>query len=166
MGLSRSKSKGRRNGQTFLAIPHRLLNHENYHSLSLKAKAMMIELGSQYNGKNNGDLCATRKTLEPRGWKSNDVITSSLKELANLGFIILTRQGGRKTPNLYAITWQPINYCGGKLDVPETKTALNHWADKNRIIAPPDGSKCTATRCKKPEKVIPLHRHTVQKRPF
>lgn len=139
MPHSRKRSKGRRNGHTFLSLPHNMLNHESYLRLSLKAKAMLIEFGRQYNGSNNGDLCATEKTLKHRGWKSNDVITKATRELIEVGFVILNRQGGRKLANLYAITWQPIDHCGGKLDVPETKVAPNNWKLKNEIITPSHG---------------------------
>ena len=159
----RQKSKGRRSGHTFLRLPNYMLNHDSYIGLSHKAKAMLIELGNQYNGSNNGDLTATFKLLKPRGWTSNDVITKSIRELIDAGFVLLTRQGGRKIPNLYAITWNPIDECGGKLEIAPTRTAPNNWRGNNVSFTPPHGSMCTDRRFNRDEKVVPLHCQAVHK---
>ena len=91
-------------------------------------QAMLIDLYGQYKGFNNGDFCASMKVMLKRGWNSNDQITKAIKELRNLGWIILTKQGGlRMGPNLYAVTFQPIDECNGKLDVSATATALGYW---------------------------------------
>lgn len=85
---------------------------------SLKA---LIDLGSQYNGFNNGDLCASMSVMKKRGWNSNQQLTKGIKELLARNLIVQTRQGGFNIgPNLYAITWQPIDHCSGKLDMPST----------------------------------------------
>ena len=90
---------------------------------------MLIEVARQFNGKNNGDLCATAKTLAGRGWKSNDSITRALRELEHYGFIIRTRQGGLNRCSLYAITWKGIDECGGKLDVRPNPVPCNSWKE-------------------------------------
>ncbi|WNB76773.1 hypothetical protein [Methylomonas koyamae] len=99
--------------------------------LSHKAAHLLDNLTAQYNGKNNGDLSAAPKIMELFGWKSRGSIDESLTELLAFGFIEQTRQGGRNQCSLYAITWQPIDECGGKLDVKPTIVASNLWKPEN-----------------------------------
>ena len=107
----------------FFSLPNKLLACEDFISLKGNSIKMLIDIGSQYKGRNNGDLCASLSVLRSRGWNSNQQITKALKELLDKNLIMLTRQGGfNMGPNLYAITWQPIDECGGKLDVKPTRT--------------------------------------------
>jgi len=123
----RLNAKNRREGGSFLALPHVLLNHQNFINISPYAKALLLDIASQYKGYNNGDLCACWTVMVDRGWKSRDTLGRKLEELEESGFIMKTRQGGRNKPNLYAITWQAIDYCSGKLDVKETNQAPGCW---------------------------------------
>lgn len=107
----------------FLALPHKVLNSDDYLSLSPRAVKLLIDISVQYNGKNNGDLCICLSIMKTRGWTSNDQLKKAKDELIKKEFIKLTRQGGRRIPNLYAITWQPIDECDGKLDVSHTRLA-------------------------------------------
>jgi len=123
MPAKQAKFKEKRKGSTFLALPHTVLNHPDFINLSSCASRLLIDIANQYRGYNNGDLCAAMKIMEKRGWKSKSSLQHALKELLKSDLIRLTRQGGRKIPNLYAITWKPIDECGGKLDVSSTKLA-------------------------------------------
>ncbi len=105
-----------------------MLDHPNFFTLSTRAVKLLIDIASQYRGTNNGDLCATYSVLRKRGWTSNDQIQKGLNELLDRGWLIKTRQGRRpRVASLFAITWEPIDDCGGKLEVPATKTAPNDW---------------------------------------
>jgi|SRR6056300_1847271 len=105
----------------FFHLHKPLLSCEDFISLKGNSLKLLIDIGSQYNGYNNGNLCASLSVLRSRGWNSNQQLTKALRELLNKNLIVLTKQGGlHMGPNLYAITWQPINECGGKLDVPAT----------------------------------------------
>ena len=130
MVRTREKMKGRRSGGRFLSLPYVVLEHPEYISLSKKAVKLLIDLAIQYNGHNNGDFCATFSMMKKRGWSSNDQLQKALKELIAKNFIMLTRQGGKKIANLYAITWQPIDECGGKLDISSTKKAPRSFREK------------------------------------
>jgi hypothetical protein len=123
MSLKRSKIKFRQNSGSFLAIPHVVLENEDFINLSPRAIKLLFDIASQFRGTNNGDLCAAFSIMEKRGWKSKSLLANSLKELLDKNFILLTRQGGRKIPNLYALTWKAIDECGGKLDVSSTRLA-------------------------------------------
>ncbi len=123
-------------------LPIRILRSEAHINLSWPAKALLIEISSQYNGFNNGDLCATRSMLKDRGFNSSDTLFKAIKQLLNQNLILLTRQGGRdwktggKLPSLYAITWQPIDDCKDKfknykLDVETTNKPAFNFNDTN-----------------------------------
>ena len=66
----RIKAKGRRDLGSFFALPHAVLEHENYTRSSPKAVKLLIDLGAQYKGNNNGDLCAAWSLMTARGWNS------------------------------------------------------------------------------------------------
>ena len=120
------KGDGRENG-IFIALPHAVIKSAAWRGLTPKAKVLLIELFIQYNGHNNGNLCAAPKTMAEFGWKGNSTLPAARQELEHSGLIILTKQGGRNRPNLYAVTWKAINECGGKLEHPPTKTPLGYW---------------------------------------
>ena len=124
------KDKGRGDNRAliysgFLHLPDALTAHVDFYSLSGSALKLLICIGRQYNGRNNGDLCATLSVLKKFGWTSNDSITNAKRELIEKNLIVETRQGGLGIGcSLYAITWQPINECPGKnLDVGPTTNA-------------------------------------------
>ena len=117
MAKSYSKAKGRRSLPSFLAMPHQVLSCPNYISLSFIARALLVDIANQYNGTNNGDLDAKWATMTERGWASKTTLSKHLEELIYYGFIIKVQQGGinvggKKRPNLFAITWQSIDKVG------------------------------------------------------
>jgi hypothetical protein len=155
------------NGQ-FLALPYSMLSHPNYAKLSTRAVKMLVDIGGQFNGINNGDLVTTASYLKKVGWNSNDQISKAKKELLTGGWIVETRKGSRnKIPSLYAITWRAIDECNGKLDRPATTNPLAWWtighnpeekldSDPRHTVQtePPHGALAT-------KKGNSLHRNTV-----
>ncbi|KJS04336.1 MAG: hypothetical protein VR73_14740 [Gammaproteobacteria bacterium BRH_c0] len=127
MARSRVKAKGRSEGGGFLRLHHRLIQHPNFYTLSPRAVKLLIDIAGQYRGLNNGDLSAAYTLMRQRGWTSKDQLSKALAELLERGFLILTRQGGRTRPSLYAVTWEPVNDCGGKLDVSSTNAPPGNW---------------------------------------
>nr|WP_301620662.1 hypothetical protein [Stutzerimonas stutzeri] len=73
---------------------------------------------AQNNGKNNGDLSATRTMAREWGIGSPVTLQKALAELENAGWIIQTRSslfsrhGARCA--LYALAWLPVNECPDK----------------------------------------------------
>ena len=128
MVKSYPNAKGRRESGQFQTLPQACLKHENFISLSPKAVKLFLDILMQYNGTNNGDLCAAFSIMRKRGWRSKDTLNKAIKELLHYGWIIVTRRGGLyKTPNLYAITFQRIDECDGKLDIPPSNIAPGTW---------------------------------------
>ncbi len=104
--MKRNRHKGNRIGGPFLALPRDLIEHPAFLRLSAYAKALLIDLGAQYRGDNNGDLCCAWKVMQPRGWRSEATLHKAKRELLDGGFLFEARKGHR--PNvcgLYALTW-------------------------------------------------------------
>ena len=138
MANNLSKTKNRSGKGGFAIKPHHLFKAFP----SNKKPAATAHLGhtsfrlldnllAQYNGSNNGDLCAAEKTMRLYGWTSSGTIHKAITELIATGFIQRTRQGGRNQCSLYAVTWLTIDDCGGKLDVNETQAPSNLWKPEN-----------------------------------
>ena len=123
----RRRLTGRQTTNSFLSLPHHVLNHENFRCLSPRATKLVIDIAAQYRGKNNGDLCAPLSLMRKRGWTSSDQLNKAKKELVEKDVIRVSRQGGLNKCNLYALTWFPIDECGGKLDIASTITAPGRW---------------------------------------
>lgn len=102
--------KTKRERGAFLAIPATVLNSHAYARLSPYAVKLLLDLGSQYRGDNNGDLSAAWKLMHPKGWRSEETLAKAKQELLRAGFLIEMRKGRR--PNvcsLYALTWQRLD---------------------------------------------------------
>ena len=146
----RERLKGRRDNGAFFRMPVAVLDSDNYKALSFKSRALLLDMGAQYRGYNNGDLAAAWSMLRCRGWKSKDTLQRALRELLDAGMIELTRQGGLHCCSLYAFTWLAIDECGGKLDVSATIVPSSLWkkstfADTQRKTrSPPQLSGHTA----------------------
>ena len=123
----REKFKGCKDSGTFFRAPTIVLDSDSFKALSLKSRALILDLGAQFRGNNNGDLCLAWSVMHPRGWKSKDTLRRAQLELLSHGMIEQTRQGGLHCASLYAFTWLGIDECGGKLDVQSSVVPSNKW---------------------------------------
>jgi len=148
--MARPKQKSGHKGRKFVMLWHDLLDLPDYIRLSDKAKVLLPYILRQYNGKNNGDFCAPLSLMKRYGWTSNDTLPKAIKELIGANLLLLSRQGGRRQCNLYAVTFYQIDECNGKLDIPPTSRpprplslekipVPSHGIQKPSIV-PPDGS--------------------------
>lgn len=130
---NRGKITGRRESGSFLALPHRMLESPQYAALTARAVKLLIDIGAQYRGTNNGDLTATWSVMHARGWRSRDTLGRAKRELLSAGFIEKTRDGGLRFPVLYAISWRAVDECGGKLQIPASRMASNLWKQQPQV---------------------------------
>lgn len=108
-GARRKRSNGRIEGG-FVALPFAVLDSPAFQALGHPARALLLELARQFTGANNGMLLATSALLEPRGWRSHDVITRGLIELEAAQLIHRTVRGGRpKRASWWAMTWHALD---------------------------------------------------------
>ncbi len=127
MTRNRAKAKGRRESGSFVAVPHAVLESDAYSRLGGWSVRLLLDLYSQFKGKNNGDLSIVWSLMSKKGWRSKDTLYRAREELIENGLIVLTRQGGKHQCSLYAVTWNPVDECGGKLDWPSSPVALGYW---------------------------------------
>lgn len=120
--MARKRFKGaseKRDGGPFVIVPLAVLNSRAYLDASPYARMLLFDLLCQYRGTNNGDLCAAWRLMKLRGWRSPVTLSKAKRELLELCLIVETRKGARPNKaSLYAITWQALDECGGKLDMP------------------------------------------------
>jgi len=128
MGRAGVNAKGRRNYKPFKSVPTECLKSDKYIQLSAYAKVLLLEFCYQYNGYNNGNLCAAYDSvLKKRGFRSKGTVARALKELRQAGWIDVSRQGGINRCSLYALTFQAVDECEGKLDINPTVTPSHQW---------------------------------------
>ena len=142
----RRKTKGRREGGRFAQFPAHVFQSSEYAELSAQAVKLLVDIFMQYNGKNNGDFCTAWSVMSKCGWKSRDTLCKALKELQRAGFILKTRQGGKGSPSLYAVTWRGINDCKGKLDIPPQTAPPNTWHKPSGNVTPLTAKNNSLTR--------------------
>lgn len=114
MVKSYKRSKDKRDGDRYVALPHVVIDSPSYRLLKHPARALLIDIARQYTGSNNGRLVACAKYLKPLGWKSNDTVTRALVELKDAGLLIETRMGMR--PNRaawFALGWYSLDEVSG-----------------------------------------------------
>lgn len=137
--MARSKTykdgKDKRDSGRFFALPNGVLNGTAYISLSSHARMLLLDLFAQYNGNNNGDLCAAFSIMKLSGWRSTHTLQSAKKELIQADLICETRKGARPNlASLYAVTWYALDDCDGKLDI--SPQGFNRGAYKLKDRAP------------------------------
>ncbi|TDK26175.1 hypothetical protein E2F46_06145 [Luteimonas aestuarii] len=132
----RNRQKGRREGGSFLAIPHAVLESENWKRCSGTAAKLLIDIAGLYRGKNNGDL-APALIKRP----ASEAKVRALRELVHYGLLVQTKHGGLGMPSLYALTWHAIDHCGGHLEVAATTTAPGFWREERPKFVPPETRK-------------------------
>lgn len=118
MGRAKWKAqKDKRDGQAFVALPMVVLDSPGYRAASHAARALLVDIAMQHNGRNNGRLVACTKYLRPLGWRSNDTVVRGRRELLDLGLLVETRKGGfPNTAAWYALAWQALDVTEG-LDI-------------------------------------------------
>jgi hypothetical protein len=108
-----------------LALPKALMEHQDFRELSPSATKVLMVLGCQYNGRNNGDLAATKSMLKSWGGMADGTLARALRQLKERNLILCTRTSYRRRDGqkcaLYALTWMAIDQCPGKeLEVKDT----------------------------------------------
>ena len=140
MARRRDRSKGRKISGPFVAVPIHILESQEYAELGAYAVKLLMDLFSQFNGRNNGSLSIAWRIMRGRGWKSKKTLYRALDELERRGWVVKTRQGGRHLASMYAVSWLGIDPPSKvRLDVSPDPVPRNSWR-KNLNPWPP---RCT-----------------------
>jgi len=124
-------------------MPRALLASAAWDAMTPHEAKLIMQMAKSYRGGNNGDIACVWKDMSQRGWVSKATLEKAKAGLIEKGLLTLTRQGGRRVCSLFALTWEPIDECGGKIDVkpsPVPSNAWERWRPPGDRIAPPDGS--------------------------
>lgn len=162
--MSKRNPKGRSIRGPFLAIPRAVLNSPAWAAMSGHEVKLLLDLAASYRGNNNGDLSCAWGIMQNRGWVSKETLARALAGIVAKGFVSLTRQGGRGTCSLYALTWGGIDDCAGKHDVRPWAVPSNTWRDwqPQKITAPATGVARPDRRGNATAKVVQLPRQAGQ----
>jgi hypothetical protein len=162
MASRRTRGGRRRTGKGFSMLVHEYFTSREYAALSAIAVKALLDLYTQFRGNNNGDLTAAWAVMQPRGWVSKDTLSRAVHELLEHGWIVVTRQGGRRIATLYAVTWLGIDHCGGKLDVAANPVPSHAWKWSASVISLPRPSGQSAPTIgsmeSDPAQLCPAHR--------
>lgn len=170
MAKSYSGAKGRgAKSPPFSRFFHLVHDSESYARLPPRAVKLLLDVLRFYNGRNNGDIAITRKLMLPLGWRSKDQLHKATIELEHYGFLKKSRQGGRHLCSLFALTFLPVDECGGKHDLTPSKTATDEWKVKQpnkphfqKTLPRATGNIAPQHGVIKPGKVVELSRRAGQ----
>jgi hypothetical protein len=116
-------------GMAFV-VPVTLLRHPNWIRAGAHAIKLVLDLGRQYTGFNNGYLCAAWELMKDQGWRSKETLLVAIAEAEHYRLIFKTQQGGKNKPNLYALTWWQIHrFADRPLDANPTAAPSNAWKE-------------------------------------
>lgn len=153
MAGSKRYKGAKRDGGRFVGLPLQVLESPAYLALSHPARALLLEVAMQFHGDDNGRMLLSRAHLEPRGWRSADVLQRAKGELLEAGLIFETVKGQRPNKaSWYACTWWPLDrlegFDPGALGGFERSAYLRHsggkQAEKNAALIPSPGAARTS----------------------
>lgn len=112
---------GRTPTDRFIRISMQLFHSPAYRSLSLNARALLIELESLYNGSNNGDIFLSIDDARDRlGLGDDATAIKAFNELTTAKFIVKTvdssfavKASHRPRARRWRLTWYPWRGVGG-----------------------------------------------------
>jgi hypothetical protein len=105
-----------------------MIRSDAFRSLSAYGVKAVVDVSSEYDGKNNGNLSAAWSVMKDRGWNSKSTLWAALKEAVEKGFLKVARPGNKHhVCTLYAITWKPVDECGGIHWITVETLPTNDW---------------------------------------
>ena len=108
--MRRAKFKGSKFNEPFVGIVRSVFDSPAFIALSPHATNLLLELVSQYQGDNNGNLTVAWTIVSNRGWRSRTTLWRCKDELIQAGFVFVTRKGHfPSTCELLALTWFPLD---------------------------------------------------------
>ena len=137
-----------RDGATFLALPHVVLESAAYRSVNTFARALLIDIAMQLKGSNNGRLLCSTAHMKPLGWTSQGTLQKAKNDLLLAGLLYETVKGQRPhKASWYAVTGSPLErlpgYDHGALECfvrgSYRSQTSSPRAARNTKPSPPDG---------------------------
>ena len=98
----------------FFRALHAIFDHPDYLALSKTARAFLWDMCRQYNGRNNGNLCAAPSIMKPLGWDKKTATRCRRELLANNWIAVTRYPRAKREPVLYRLTWLEVDTWLGK----------------------------------------------------
>jgi hypothetical protein len=125
------RNKARKSTSPFLSFNKGALKSPHFRSLSGNETKVFIHLYGEYNGSNNGYLALPYNRADKELHISRQLLSKTLKQLEEKGWIEKSRQGGKGRLSYYAVTIEPVDEViknGVSVhDLRPTKTASHKW---------------------------------------
>ena len=124
--------RSRRKLSPFIALERYIKASPAWQSLSLAARCTYVELLDLYDGRNNGRLALSARSLADRLPISRATSTRALKELAQRGFVEVVRASGFnvKRGDRRATEWRLTRYHCDVTGAPPTQAFMRWQGDK------------------------------------
>jgi hypothetical protein len=90
----------------YFALHHYMLKTDAWRALSAPARAVYIQIGTRYDGFNNGRIAFSVRDAASECELAKDTASRAFKELVDLGFIEETRHGGLSRKTRLASEWR------------------------------------------------------------
>jgi Helix-turn-helix domain len=90
----------------YFQLHHYMLKTDAWKGLSAPARAVYVQIGSRYNGSNNGRLSCSVRDAATECNLAKNTAGKAFKELIDLGFIEETRHGSLSRKTRVASEWR------------------------------------------------------------
>lgn len=116
--MAKNKQSTVPGGKGFLALPKALMECTDFREASPVAIKVLMVIGGQFNGRNNGDLACTKTMMDKWGGISPATLSRAKKELIERNLIRRTRTHHWRSSGarceLFALSWEDLHECKGK----------------------------------------------------
>jgi hypothetical protein len=106
MGRDKHELRRRRSKRRFVQIWHEVIESPAYQSLSVHAKATLVELCNRYNGVNNGRIPLSQREIGQRLRTGQHQAFRAMKDLAGHGLAIPERAGWFSPNHCHSTEWR------------------------------------------------------------
>jgi hypothetical protein len=106
MGRDRHEVRRRRSKRRFVQIWHEVIESPAYQSLSVYAKATLVELCNRYNGVNNGRIPLSQREIAQRLRTGQHQASDAFDDLVEHGLIAEERPGWFSPDHCHSSEWR------------------------------------------------------------
>ena len=95
-------------GGSFIQLPRAVLDSPAWHSLSMRARCLLLAIAFRFKGQNNGQIAASSRDLaDTVGSSRYQANRAAMGELFNAGFLTIERiyPKGSRMASEYRLTW-------------------------------------------------------------
>jgi hypothetical protein len=136
MGADKHQRRRQRSKKKFVQIWHEVIESPAYQSLSVCARAALIELCNRYNGRNNGKISFSVREMADRLNVGKNTANRALMELVQCCLADPVKPGWFSTKHRQATEWR-ITFQS--TDRPPTNDHRS-WTPENSVCVPKTGT--------------------------